>query len=410
MIQFFIKSTGVFLFYIFVNSHAVTAENILIKGGKVLTAGPAGILENVDILVQDHLIAAIGKNLKKPEDARVINAIGKIIAPGFMHPHSLLGLSEVPWTKDSNEQNAMGSPFNAAFNVKYGFNSSSQVIADNRRHGLTRSAIFPGHSGAIFRGTGALVTLDGQSAPHAGPMVAKLLDGGNRNVAWAKMRAILGQVKLYQAGQPTDYLLSRSNIKALIPVVNGKQLLALQLENANDIKQAIALKQDYNLNMVLVGATEAWMVAHELAQAKIPVIINPDNNTPKGFSTMRATNSNAALLAKAEVLFAIAPSIGSHGSHHIAHYVSQYAAIAVAHGLSYEEALKAISINPARIFGISDQYGSIEVGKEADIVVWDGDPLEVTSHPDHVIVRGQEHPLVSRRTLLRDKYHPATKR
>lgn len=396
-----IRRSFVAICLVFLAIHPVLAEDILIKGGTVHTVGPAGTLTDVDILVRGPLIVAIEANIEAPPGARVIDAANKVVVPGFMHPHSLLGLSDVPWTADSNEHSAEGSPFDAAFDVRYGYNAGSPLIADNRRHGLTRSVVFPGRSGGIFRGTGVLIALDG-AAPAAGPMVARLADGGNRNVAWAKIRMIFDQVR----GTAPGAFLSPLNMRALVPVLDGDRLLALQVASANDIRQAIALKRDYGVRLVLVGATEAWLVAPELARADIPVVISPVDNTPRGFGSMRATNSNAALLAEAGVLFAIAPAVGTHGSHHTAHYVSQYAGIAVAHGLSHDDALKAITLNPARIYGIDDKYGSLEVGKEADIVVWDGDPLEVTSHPDHVIVRGTEYPLISRRTLLRDRYRP----
>jgi imidazolonepropionase-like amidohydrolase len=210
-----------------------------------------------------------------------------------------------------------------------------------------------------------------------------------------KKRVLMGQGR-------RDYILSSADMEALIPVALGKKKVAIILAGRNDIRQAIALKKEYGIDLIIIGAAEAWMVADELRDAKIPVVINSMANLPSGHDGLGSTLKNAARLEKAGVLFSLAAT--GIGTTHTAYLVTQFAGNAVAHGLSYEGALKAITVNPAKIFGISKTYGSLSVGMDGDVVVWDGDPLEVTSNTDHVIVRGVEYELKSRRTMLRDRY------
>lgn len=388
------------------------AKIIAIKGGTVHTMGKKGTIKNAVILMENGRIKAVGENMSIPSGAEVINGTGRIILPGFMHSSSRLGLSEISQTTDSNEHSAKDSPFSAAFDVRYGLKSNSTVIADNRRHGLTHALTQPSGIKEIFSGSSAIISLSSDSHMRygKGPMIARLSGGGNRNVAWARIRLILDQVDIYdrnrsriQKGEgPADFLLSNHNMDALIPVLRGKQKLVLALHSEDDIRQAIALKNAYKLDLILSGAGEAWKVADALAAANIPVIIDPQSNLPARFGLIGATYRNAAMLDKAGVLFAISP--GGMANNHNAHMVSQAAGIAVAHGLNWQSAVRAITLNPARIFGIEKSFGSIEKGKMANIVIWDGDPLEVVSNPVHVLVQGKPYPLISRRTLLRDRY------
>lgn len=396
----------------FAVSNIAVAEITAIKGGIVHTMGRKGTIKDAVILLENGRIKAVGRNLSIPGGARVIDGAGKIIVPGFMHSGSYLGLSEISLTKDSNEHSAKKSPFTAAFDVRYGLKSNGSVIADNRRHGLTHAITQPSGSDGIFSGSGAIISLSGDSNMYLGkgPMMANPANAGNRNIAWAQIRLILDQAAFYNSNRtrilkgegPDDFILPNYDMDALIALLNGQQKLVLTVNSEDDIRQAIALKKDYGLDLVLSGAVEAWKVARELAAAKIPVIIDPQDNLPVSFGQMGATYRNAALLDKAGVEFAISP--GGMARNHNAHMVNQAAGIAVAHGLDWQRALRAITLSPARIFGIDKSFGSIEKGKIANIVIWDGDPLEVTSNPVHVLVKGKLYPLVSRRTLLRDRY------
>lgn len=392
------------------------AKTLAIKGGTVHTLSKAGILTNATVIIKNGIITAVGQDVTIPSDADVIDATGKVVVPGSMHSGSILGLSEISATKDSNEHSAKDSPFTAAFDVRYGLDADSVVIADNRRQGLTHAITRPSRSDGLFSGSGAVISLTGKAdmVVRKGPMIANMHNGANRNINWAKIRLIFDQVKYYdknrsrvQKGEgPGDFLLSTFNMEALVPVVKGQQKLVLDVDSENDIRQAIIFKKATDADLILTGAAEAWKVADELAQAKIPVIIDPQENLPDNFGKTGATYSNAAMLDKAGVLFAIS----SGNSNHNAYMVNQMAGIAVAHGLKWQSGLEAITLNPARIFGIAASFGTLEKGKVANIAVWDGDPLEGTSNTSSVIVNGVNHPLVSRRTMLRDRYLDLTKK
>lgn len=393
------------------NAAPALADTIAITGGTVHTVGAKGTLENATVLIRDGKIAAVGVDVAVPSDATVIDASGQVVAPGFMHSNSMLGLSEISAVKSTNAHSARNTDFGAAFDVEYGLNYRSVVIADNRRQGLTQAVTLPSGSGDIFRGSGAVISLN--SAPDMvignGPMVANLDAGGNRSVAWAKLHVIFDEVLDYKRNRSavrkgkgrSDYMLSPLNMDALIPVVDGDKLLVLQLNSEVDIRKAIQLKNKYDLKLVIQGAREAWRVAADLAAADIAVVIDPNNNLPADFDQVWTSRSNAARLQAAGVKFAISPT--GMASNHNASIIGQVAAIAVAHGLDWDAALKSVTSAPAEIFGLGD-YGTLEAGKVANVVVWDGDPLEVTSGATHVIVDGEDMPLVSRRTMLRDKY------
>ncbi|MCF6215528.1 MAG: amidohydrolase family protein [Emcibacter sp.] len=399
-------------------AHMSHAETLAIKGGTLHTMSKKGVLNNATILIKDGRITAVGQNITIPANAEIINAVGKIIIPGAMHSGSRLALSEISMTEDSNEHSAKKSPFSAAFDVQYGLRSNSVVVTDNRRQGLTHAITQPSGSDGIFYGSSALISLTGDAGMRLGkgPMIANPANGGNRNVSWAKIRLIFDQVKFYDQNRNrikrgewfNDFLLSGYNMDALVAVLKGRQKLVLMVNSEDDLRQAIALKRDYKLDVILSGATEAWKVARELAAAKIPVIINPLEDLPGSFGKLAATLRNAALLDAAGVIFAISP--GGMAANHNAFHIYQMAGLAVAHGLSWERALEAITIRPAEIFGFDKSLGSVEKGKLANLVVWDGDPLEVTSNTSYVIVGGVNHPLISRRTLLRDRYLDLTKK
>lgn len=387
---------------------AAGAETVAITGGKVITMGKSGIIDGGTVVIEDGKIKQVGKEVKIPSDARLIDATGKVVVPGFMASDSRIGLSEISLTNDSNNHSAKGAPFSAAFDVRYGYNPDTPEVANNRAEGLTRTVAAPGGSGHLFAGSSAVVSLGAAPDMVRGPMLAHLSDGGNASVAWTRMRIILDQVKAYAKDRSdvhegegrSGFLLSLEDMDALIPVVRGERKLALELERKADILQAIALKEEYDLDLILIGVPEAWKVAEELADAEIPVVIDAQADLPYKFTSLGSTLGNAARLEKAGVTFAISGL----GVTHRAYLVSQWAGLAVAHGLSYEGALKAITVNPAKIYGISDSYGTLEKGMDADVVVWDGDPLEVTSNPDHIFVKGVEYPRVSRKTMLRDRY------
>jgi imidazolonepropionase-like amidohydrolase len=203
----------------------------------------------------------------------------------------------------------------------------------------------------------------------------------------------------YDAARRRRYALGRLDLSALEPVVRREIPLVVAVERASDIRALLALARELDVSVVVTGGAEAWMVAADLAAARVPVILNPLTDLPYAFESLGATLENAARLARAGVVIAFET-----GDSHNARNLTQLAGNAVAAGLPYDDALKAISANPARICGMGARLGTIEPGKDADVVVWSGDPLELTSAAEAVFVRGVSVPMVSRQTLLRDRY------
>jgi imidazolonepropionase-like amidohydrolase len=204
----------------------------------------------------------------------------------------------------------------------------------------------------------------------------------------------------FDRGDSRDLGLSRADLEALIPVVEGRMPLLVRVDRASDIRQVLKVAREDRLKVIIDGGAEAWMLAGEIASAGVPVIINPLTNLPGNFERRAATLENAARLQAAGVVFAIQ----GNGGGHRARETRFNAGNAVANGLSYDAAVKAITVNPARIFGMSDRVGTLEAGKEADVVVWDGDPLEPMTRPVAIFVRGAQQPMTSRQTELRDRY------
>ena len=244
-------------------------------------------------------------------------------------------------------------------------------------------------------------------------MVVNLTTGGgqtSRPMLWAQFRETLDDAREYWAaragyhrpGGARDQRTNRIDLDALGPVIRGEEPLLINVDRASDIRQVLAYCQTNKLKFIILGGAEAWQVAHELAAAQIPVVIDNDLNLPSNFSALGATLAGAARLDAAGVKVVFEPQ--SDDPAHYARTVTQIAGNAVANGMRWDHALAAITANPAQVFGIADSYGTLEPGKDADVVIWDGDPLNVTSAPTAVFIKGQNIPLVSRQTRLRDRY------
>ena len=203
----------------------------------------------------------------------------------------------------------------------------------------------------------------------------------------------------WEKAERRPYTLSRLDLEALVPVARGELPLVVGVDRASDIEAALRLGRERHLKLILAGCDEAWMVADQIAAAQVPVLINPLADLPSSFEHLGATLENAARLHRAGVSFAFMS-----GDAHNARTLRQLAGNAVANGLPWDEALKAMTINPARIWHLEDRFGTLEPGKEADVVIWDGDPLEVTSAALRVFIRGIEMPRKTRQTELRDRY------
>jgi len=398
------------------------AETVAITGGRVITMGPAGEFENGTVVITDGRIVAVGANVTPPDGANIIDAAGKIVTPGLVATGTALGLVEVRTVEATDDRATGARGISAAFDAAYGLNPDSLLIPVARLGGITRAIATPAYKDRdgrelLFAGQAAAVVLDGR------PMlmqrgVAMVLDmgdagaeraGGSRGSELVALRAIFAEVRdfkarraAYDRGETRDYLLSRADMEALIPVVDGRMPLLVTVDRAADIRDALALAREKGLKLILESASEGWRVADEIAAAGVPVILTPVSNSPASFETLGATLANASRLAAAGVVIAIKGN-GNHREREMRYNAGN----AVANGLSWNAALAAITINPARIFGLADRIGSIEPGKEGDVVIWESDPLDTLTRPAAIFIRGRVQPMSSRATELRDRYLPA---
>lgn len=399
-----------------------TAQTVAITGGRVVTMGPAGDLARGTVVIRDGRIAAVGTDVPVPPDARVIDAAGRIVTPGLIAPATSLGLVEVRMVEASDDRGAANSRISAAFDVAYGLNPDSMLIPVARLGGITRAVVVPSYKDRaarelMFAGTAAAIALDGRAAlvKRGAAMMLEMGDagaeraGGARAAALLSLRTALAEVRDYKLrradydrGATHDYILSRADMEALIPVVDGAMPLLVTVDRAADIRDMLVLAREERVKLILESAAEGWRVAPEIAAAGVPVLLNPVENTPASFEKLGSTLENARRLAAAGVVIAIVGS-GSHREREMRYNAGN----AVASGLDWSAALAAITINPARIFGMADRAGSIEPGKDGDVVIWDGDPLETLTRPVAVLIGGVSQPMTSRATELRDRYLPA---
>ena len=393
------------------------AELIAITGGTVETVSAAGRIEAGTVLIRDGRIAAVGAEIEIPAGATVIDARGKVVTPGLIDPLSTIGLAEVSLEPSTVDTRVEDDRFTVALDAADAFNPRSVLVPVNRIEGITRAVVAPDRvSGSVIAGRSAAVNLVDTERPVDRRHVAVHasfgeggagLAGGARTVALARLREALSEAQDYgrhreaweRAGR-RDYRLHHFDLEALQAVLRGDLPLAVAAERASDIRGLLGLAGEHGLRLVIVGGAEAWMVAGELADAGVAVILDPLVNLPARFEMLGARIDNAALLSAAGVEVAFA---SLSGESHNARNLSQAAGVAVAHGLDWHAGLEALTAGPARIWGL-EGIGRLEAGYEADVVIWDGDPLEVTSHPDAVFIKGRAVPMESRQTLLRDRY------
>jgi len=292
------------------------------------------------------------------------------------------------------------------------------LIPITRVDGVTRAVTIPSGRGAVFAGLGAVVHLGvtddmvakDKAAQYSafGGRAADAMGGARGGLAVFMRQAFEDALHFdknrrnFDQNRTRDYVLHHLDLEALLPVLYGEISLVVDVNRASDMRVLIAMADDYNIRMVFNSAREAWKVATDLAEANIAVIIDPSNNLPTNFDNIYATQDNARLLYEAGVKTIVATT--SFNDLNNPRNVTQLAGIAVANGLPFDAALAAITRNPAEVFGIGDDFGTLEVGKEADVVVWEGDPLELVTLPTHVFIKGELMPMDNRQLRLRDRY------
>lgn len=396
------------------------AQTIAITGGTVYpVSGPR--IENGTVLIRDGRIAAVGANVQIPAGAQRIDATGKWVTPGLVNAATHLGLVEIGAVGDTRDFAAEGREgIAAAFRVVDGLNPRSVHIPATRDDGVTSVIVVP--EGGLVAGQAAMIDLLADTAVSAmvvrAPlaMMAQLEAAGPANTGargelLLRLRELFRDVRAYQAnraaydaGNSRELVASRADLEAMIPVLEGQLPLVLSANKASDIEAALRLREEYDLRLVIAGAAEGWMVAPALARARVPVIVGALNNIPASFATLGARQENAALLRAAGVPVILTAEGASGADAFNARNVRYSAGNAVAYGMSWDDALRAITLAPAEAFGLGDRAGTLQAGRVANVVVWDGDPFEFSTFPEHVFVHGREYDTPDRQRLLQERY------
>ncbi|MCG8369780.1 MAG: amidohydrolase family protein, partial [Proteobacteria bacterium] len=271
-----------------------------------------------------------------------------------------------------------------------------------------------GSGSTAFSGLGALLRMGSKSMTVERPRAALYArvggkDTGSRAETWMALRRWLDLARLSERERrrltQTESLDTKRDIDVIEKVVRGELPLVVETHRESDIRQAIALAGEYGLRLILQGGSEAWAVADLLAARNIPVILDPTSNLPLYFDRARVRDDSAAILDEAGVVIALFAD-GIHQTFNAGYALRELAGIAVANGLEHPAAVRALTENPAGIWGLQDDYGTIAAGRNADLIVWDGDPFEPATSITHVFLEGRPVPMDTRRTRLRDRYAP----
>ena len=396
------------LLSLFVSTFCLT-EELLLKNAKIHTASDRGTLENADILIRDGIIVRIGKNLVSSR-AVERDLSGKIISPGLIAPQTQLGIVEielVPETRDDRSD-----IYSAGLSIDSAFNPSSTLIPYNLTGGITLSLTTPSSPG-LFSGLTSVFSLSGSlenSLVNSNIALSANISGGEDSMA-AKVQLLRDSLSLSSLIGSKKYLeihresflpdgvnYSTRDLLSLKRVVDKEIPLVVTANRASDILTLIDFAKINNINLIINGAEEGWRVSKQLSEARVPVILQPIDNIPNSFNELGSRLDNASLLHNSGVKILI----GSHETHN-AYLSRQGAGIAVSYGLPWEEALKGLTKNIAEVFKINKR-GSIQPGYIADIVIWNGDPLEVTSFVEEVYLSGKSIPTRNRSMRLKERY------
>jgi imidazolonepropionase-like amidohydrolase len=395
----------------------------------------------------------------------LIYATGKWVTPGIVAGFSRLGFAEVDLTSSREDGGGRADtsgaaddttshgPFNAAIDVVPAINPLDSTIAVNRADGVTRALVAPSTGKSIFAGQGAVIDTGADLEPITAARKFQFVElgesgastaGGSRSAAFAMFRNALREAaelrryapalsgptggtpderdrpvvhnpnesRVYgpDARRSEDVLLTRFDAAALVPVLQGRQYVLVHAERASDILQVLALRREFpSLKLVLVGASEGWTVADQIARSGVPVIASAVNDLPASFEQIAATQSNVGRMRAAGVNVSIG-MIDDNDTRNL-FMERQYAGNLVAlqripgaTGVTWGEALAMITSKPAQAIGMSGEIGSLAPGRRADLVIWSGDPLEGSSAAEQVYIDGVRQPLDTHQTRLLERY------
>ncbi len=411
-------------------------KTLVLKGGTLLTVSH-GTIEKGVLVISDGKISAVGAaaSVKIPKDAEVIDVTGMTVYPGLIDSESYLGLTEISAEESTNDLIESSDEIMPHMHVADAFHAESELIPVARFNGITNAIVAPQNQDTL-PGQDAFIQLDGKSAIEMllHPDIALPLNftgEQRRNESWEKRK--FPQTRMGLAAQLrqafmdaqdysekwADYERRKADatkspddkkgppsppkhdlkLEALLPYLQGKKPIVLAASEPSDLETAVSLARQFNLKFVLNHISHSQPVLDYVAGLKVPVIVGPIYEDPKNYERYDAVYRLPGELYKRGVKIAFA-SYDAHAVRNLP-YAAGYA---TAFGLPHDEALKAITLNPAEIWGVADQLGSLDVGKTANVVVADGDPLDVKTDVKRVFINGQEMPMTNRQTELRDRY------
>src|SRR6185503_3952384 len=434
------------------------AQTFAVTGGTVALGDGSQPIPNGVVIVRDGRILAAGDvRMKLPAGTQVIDATGKWVTPGIVAGFSRLGLADVDLSAEGADDTTANGPFSASIDASTSINPLDTTIAVNRADGVTRALVVPQAGKSIFGGQGAVIDTGADMEPITAARKFQFVELGEKGAAKAggsrgsaqvffrnalreasELRRFEGPIEATHASTGTrrpivrnpnesrvygpdarrseDILLTRFDAAALVPVLQGRQYLLVHAERASDILQVIDLKREFpSLKIVLVGATEGWLVGDKIAQSGIPVIASAVNDLPATFEQIAATQSNIGRMRAAGVNVSIG-MIDDNDTHNL-FMERQYAGNLVglqripgASGVTWGQALAMITSRPAEAIGMGGEIGSLAAGRRADLVIWSGDPLEGSSAAEQVYIDGVRQPLETHqsRLLQRYRYLPRT--
>tara|TARA_B100000941_G_scaffold207302_1_gene151471 strand:+ start:2391 stop:3662 length:1272 start_codon:yes stop_codon:yes gene_type:complete len=401
--------TFIILFNSFIYAESVLIQNVTIYDGKINNPYVG------NVLIENNKISRISTSSIRGD--KVIDATGKILTPGIIATDTDIGIVEIGALSVTRDDSS--SLYKIGFSIFDAFNPNSVLIPWNRSNGITSALTLPQNTDSPIGGLGSFFTLDSNieiTGMKDNVMIGRVGGSGaeSRAETFAIMEDLLEFASSLNSREMESYkdianLISDSpiaetmdlqprDIKALYKLVNDNLPLIITANRASDLLKLIEIKTKYDLNLIIMGAQEAGLVADQIAENNIPLIINPINNIPESFDELAANIELAASLEKQGItLMFNAPR--SHNYHWIRHG----AGVAVANGMSYQGAIKALTSSPVEVFNLGNR-GEIAQGKIADLIIWDSDPLEPSSMPEKMFINGEDIDLTSRMTRLTDRY------